>query len=118
SSTNGTSISEPAQLQVFTHHSPLTILGSPVISSGGSGDCPGPYVGYVSYWKTASQGWGWAPDHNFGLATHSATDNNFTDTKVQPQGITDDIFCQQTSVPNTHTGAPPPEDTKYRFTVY
>ena len=118
SSTNGTSTSEPAQLLVYTKHSPLTVYGSPVVSSGGSGDCPGPYVAYVNYRKSVSQGWGWVADHGVGNTTHSATDINFNDTKVQAVGPVNDNFCQPTSVPNTHAGSPAPEDITNRFTIY
>lgn len=118
SSINGIAYSEPAQLLVWTKHSPLTLYGSPIVTSGSSGTCPGSYVAYVNYKKSAAEGWGWAPDHDFGGSTHSAADNNFTDTNVQPQGITDDLFCLQTIVSNTHAGNPAPEDTKYRFTIY
>ncbi len=118
SSTNGVSYSEGAQLLVWTKHSPLTVYGSPVISSGGSGDCPAAYVAYVNYRKSATAGWGWVADHGLGNITHSATDRNFTDTQVQAVGIIDDRFCQPTAVPNTHPGAPSPEDITNRFTIY
>ncbi len=117
SSTNGTSISQPAQLLVYTHHSPLTVYGSPLkISSSGTG-CPGPYAGYVNY-KKAVPTWGWTPNHGGGIVLHSAKDNTRSDTKVLVQGISNDSFCQQTTIVNTHPGAPTPEDTTYRFTIY
>ena len=91
---------------------PITIYGTPVLNGGSSGnDCPGAYAGYVTFTKTASQGWGWAPAA--GMA-HIATDTNRLDTKVEYVGRSGDEGCAQTSV-----SIPDPTfSTKYRFTIY
>jgi hypothetical protein len=88
----------------------IIVSAIPVVSSGSNGVCPGAYVGYVSYTKTAGQGWGWAPTNT----VHTATDTNRSDTKVEFLGILSDSGCNQTtvSVPN------PTTSPKYRFTVY
>jgi Immunoglobulin domain len=91
---------------------PFTVFGLPVVISGGSGDCPGPYIGYVSYMKPASQGWGWVPTS--GATIHTATDTNRTDTKVEYVGRWGDHGCDQTSVAVPH----PTFSPKYRFTIY
>jgi len=91
---------------------PFIVFGMPVLSSGGSGTCPGPYIGYVAYVKTPSQGWGWVPTS--GASVHSITDTNRTDTKVEYIGKLFDRGCDQTTVavPN------PTVSAKYRFTIY
>ncbi len=121
SSTNGTSISEPAQLLVFTHHSPITVYGSPLVSSS-SGNC-GLYAGYAIYKKSLAQGWGWVPHHNEGNTSHKATDNNSSpgNTKVEADGAENDILCPGgMSVTTGHPGPPAGtgEDSKYRFAIY
>ena len=91
---------------------PVTVYATPVTSGGSGGTCPGAYVGYVNYTKTAAQGWGWAPDS--GTTTHTATDTNRVDTKVQYAGKLGDTSCNQTTV----TVPDPTYSTKYRFTIY
>jgi hypothetical protein len=92
---------------------PLLLYGSPVVSGGSSGSCPGSYAGYVSYTKTVSQGWGWVP--TAGTATHVAADGTSRlDTKVVYVGKYGDSACNQTSV-SVPGSAPSP---KYRFTIY
>jgi len=86
----------------------VTIYGAPVLASGGSGSCPGPYAGYVCYVKTS--GWGWIPSGTL----HTATDLNRTDTKVEYIGRYGDHGCDQTSVTIPH----PTPNPKYRFAVY
>jgi hypothetical protein len=90
----------------------ITVFGAPVVSSGNSSGCPGPYSGFVNYTKTVSQGWGWAPSTN--TTVFIVTDTNRMDTKVQVMGKSGDIYCNQSSdtIPN------PPYSSKYRFTVY
>ena len=88
----------------------LVITGKATISSGTNGLCPGGYIGYVSYTKTTSQGWGWAPTNSL----HTATDTNRTDTKVEFEGEFGDTGCNLTTV----TLPDPPPSPKYRFTVY
>lgn len=90
----------------------VRVFAAPVLAGGNSGSCPGAYAGYVSYTKTVSQGWGWAP--TAGTALHTATDDNRTDTKVQYLGKSGDLGCNQTSVPVPH----PTASLKYRFTIY
>jgi hypothetical protein len=92
---------------------PITLYGSPVVSGGSSGSCPGPYAGYVNYTKTISQGWGWAPSS--GTTIHTASDGTTrTDTKIVYLGKYLDIGCSQTSV----TVPDPAPSPKYRFTIY
>jgi hypothetical protein len=117
SSTNGTATSLPAQLLVYTHHSPFTVYGAPVVYSGGGGDCPGAYAGYVNYKHSVADPAGYLPDHGNGNATHSVTDKTRSDTKVLVVG-TNDTWCATTTVPNTHAGHPSPEDSKWKFSIY
>ncbi|MBI3852283.1 MAG: hypothetical protein HY298_18670 [Verrucomicrobia bacterium] len=90
----------------------ITVFGLPVVSSGSSGTCPGPYAGYVNYIKTVSQGWGWAP--TVGTTVHTASDLNRTDTKVVYIGKFGDGGCNQTTV----TVPDPTLSPKYRFSIY
>lgn len=91
----------------------IVVYAVPTGGSGGSGTCPGRYTGCVSFTKTVSQGWGWAPDTN--TTVHTASDGGGrTDTKIQYIGRNSDLGCNQTSV----TVPDPPFSTKYRFTIY
>jgi hypothetical protein len=90
----------------------LTLFGGPVFSGGGSGNCPGPYLGYVNYTKPVAQGWGWAP--SAGTTVHTAMDGIRTDTKIQFVGKYGDMGCNQTSV----TLSNPNPNPKYRFTIF
>jgi hypothetical protein len=104
-----------ASLNVYTLEDdggPITVYGWPVVSNGSQGTCPGAYAGYVSYTKTVSQGWGWAPDTN--TTTHTASDQNRADTKVQYVGKYGDVDCNQTTVTIPH----PTSSPKYRFSIY
>lgn len=104
-----------ASLNVFTaldSGGPITIFGTPIAGGGSSGSCPGSYAGYVTFTKTISQGWGWAP--TVGTTIHTATDLNRTDTKVQYVGKYGDIGCNQTTV----TIPDPTFSPKYRFAIY
>jgi len=110
-----------ASLMVFTNSidpqtgvDPVVVFGSPVVSSGSSGTCPGPYAGYVNYTKTLQQGWGWAPDTTGGKTIFTATDTNRTNTKIQYIGAYGDGGCNQTTV----TVPNPPISPVYRFTIY
>ena len=89
---------------------PITVYGTPLLSNGTSGGCPGKYVGYVTYSKPPSQGWGWAPIS--GVA-HTVTDTNRTDTKVQYVGYYGDSGCAQTTVSVNPTYSP-----VYQFNIY
>ncbi len=104
--------STSSSLNPDTQTTPVTVYATPVTSSGSSGTCPGAYVGYVSYAKAPTQGWGWAPDS--GTTTHTATDTNRTETKVFYQGKSGDSGCNQTTV----TVPDPTYSTKYRFAIY
>jgi hypothetical protein len=89
----------------------IAVFGGPVVSGGTQGTCPGNYAGYVSYTKTISQGWGWAPTGT----VHTASDGGGrTDTVVVYLGKYGDTGCDQTTVtiPN------PPMSPKYRFAIY
>jgi hypothetical protein len=89
----------------------VTIYGAPVVSSGGSGSCPGKYSGYVNYTKTSSQGWGWVP--TVGAPSHTATDTNRMDTKVYFGGQYGDSGCATNSVSVTTPISP-----VYRFSIF
>jgi len=110
-----TSANLSASAQVMAAYTPgggpITVYGTPVASNGSQSGCPGHYIGYVTYSKPPSQGWGWAPIP--GMA-HTATDTNRPDTKIQYYGAYGDTGCNQTSVsiPNP---APSPV---YQFTIY
>jgi hypothetical protein len=90
----------------------IILYGAPLTTPGSLGSCPGSYAGYVSYTKTASQGWGWAPSS--GTTVHTASDTNRADTKIVYGGKYSDTGCAQTSV--TLPSSPP--SPKYRFTIY
>lgn len=89
----------------------ITVFGAPVVSGGGTGTCPGKYSGYVNFTKPMSQGWGWVP--SAGVQTHTATDGNRTDTKVQYVGQYGDAGCATNSVTLTTQTSP-----VYRFAIY
>jgi len=90
----------------------IVIYATPVTSTGSITGCPGAYAGYASYTKTVANGWGWSPSTN--TTTHTATDNNRSDTKVVYLGKLGDKGCAQTTV----TVPDPAPSTVYRFTVY
>ena len=91
---------------------PIVVFGAPYAGSGSQGSCPGPYAGYVSYTKTISQGWGWAPIS--GATVLTATDTNRTNTKIQYFGAYGDSGCAQTTVTIPY----PPFSPVYRFGIY
>lgn len=89
----------------------IVVYGQPVVSGGGgTGTCPGKYSGYVNFTKPPSQGWGWAPTAG---ATHTVTDTNRADTKVQFMGQYGDGGCAATSVTASNTISP-----VYRFSIF
>jgi len=90
----------------------ITVFGAPVVGGGNMGSCPGAFSGYVTYGRTISQGWGWAPTTNASVI--QAADLNRSDTKVQVMGKNGDTFCDQTTV----NVATPPYSPKYRFGIY
>ncbi len=109
-----------ASLMVYTNTvdpqtgiDPITVFGLPLLGGGGSGSCPGPYVGYVNYTKTIANGWGWKPDTNTTTVFY-AMDANRTNTKIEYVGKFGDNSCAKTkvTVPN------PPGSPSYRFTIY
>ena len=89
----------------------ITVFGLPKISGGTQGTCPGTYAGYVSYTKTISQGWGWAPT---GTVHTASNGGGRTGTIVVYLGKYGDPGCNQTTVtiPN------PPYSPSYRFAIY
>jgi len=89
----------------------ITVYGTPVANSGGSGSCPGRYAGYVNYTKPFAQGWGWAP--TVGVTNHIATDNNRSDTKVYFNGQYGDCGCNTNSVAVNNVISP-----VYRFSIF
>jgi len=90
----------------------IVVYAAPLVSSGGSGTCPGTYKGYVAYTLTDQQGWGWVPGTNTTVFT--ATDNNRTNTRVEYVGAYGDSGCGQTSVTIPY----PPCSPAYQFTIY
>jgi hypothetical protein len=92
---------------------PITVYGTPLLSSGKRGTCPGAYIGYVAYTKTVSEGWGWAPMSGATVLT-AADGSGRTDTKIQYVGAYGDAGCAQTSVAIPY----PPFSPVYRFTIY
>ncbi len=94
----------------MTGGGPITVYGTPLLSNGSSGGCPGKYAGYVLYSKPVSQGWGWSPSGT----VHTVTDTNRSDTKVQYCGAYGDNGCNQTtvSIPN------PTFSPVYQFAIY
>jgi hypothetical protein len=118
SSTRGLTISEPAQLLVWSTNSPFTVYGSPYLSSGGSGtSCPGPYVARADYYANPTYQTGWWPDHSGGAQDHKATAG--ANTKIRVYGDINDGWCTAGNAgQNTHFGNPAPEDDWWVFTVY
>jgi hypothetical protein len=90
----------------------ITVFGAPVVSSGGSGNCPGKYSGYVNYTKSVSQGWGWSPITN--AISYSVADTNRRDTKIQYVGYYGVMGCAPSSVAIPSPALSP----VYRFCVY
>ena len=91
---------------------PIVVFGTPLLGGGSQGSCPGHYVGYVAYTKTASQGWGWSPIT--GAPVITATDTNRTNTKIQYFGYYGDAGCAQTTVTIPY----PPFSPAYVFWIY
>lgn len=73
----------------------------------------GNYVGVITYGKTISQGWGWAPDTNSG-PPFTGTYTNTTHCNLQAIGKEHDTICSRSNSLNTAN----PPDTKYRWGVY
>jgi hypothetical protein len=90
---------------------PITVYGTPILSGGKRGSCPGPYAGYVIYAKTISQGWGWSPA---GTVHAVADGSGRTNSKIEYTGAYGDSGCGQTSVPLPHPAFSP----VYRFAIY
>jgi hypothetical protein len=93
---------------------PVVVFGFPLPGGGSQGTCPGHYVGYINYTKSATNGWGWAPDTTNGNTIFTATDNNSTNTKIQYVGAYGDNGCNQTTVTVPYPAMSP----VYRFTIY
>lgn len=93
---------------------PIVVFGFPVSGGGSQGTCPGKYAGYVSYTKSVTNGWGWAPDTTNGNTIFTATDTNRTNTKIQYIGAYGDGGCNQTTV----TVPNPPGSPVYEFGIY
>jgi hypothetical protein len=91
----------------------IYVYGLPKVGGGTQGNCPGPYAGYVSYTRTISQGWGWAPSTNATIFT-AADGGGRTDTTVVFLGKYGDNDCDQTIA----TIPAPPFSPKYRFAIY
>ena len=93
---------------------PITVYGLPKASSGTQGTCPGSYAGYISYTRTISQGWGWAPATNSTTVFIAADGGGRTDTKIVYAGKNGDTGCGQTMV----VIPDPPYSPRYRFAIY
>ncbi|MGO8763845.1 MAG: immunoglobulin domain-containing protein [Limisphaerales bacterium] len=93
---------------------PAVIYALPILGSGSQGTCPGSYIGYVSYTKSYTNGWGWTPDTTRGNTIFTATDTNRTNTKVQYLGEYGDGNCNQTTV----TVPNPPYSPAYEFCIF
>jgi hypothetical protein len=93
---------------------PITVFGAPKVGGGSQGDCPGSYAGYISYTKTISQGWGWAPSTNTTTVFTATDGGGRTDTKIVYLGKNGDTGCDETTVPIPN----PPYSPKYRFAIY
>jgi hypothetical protein len=92
---------------------PIIVFGTPLSGGGTKGSCPGPYIGFVAYTKTLSEGWGWAPIA--GATVLTATDGSGrTDTKIQYCGAYGDSGCAQTTVTIPY----PPFSPVYQFGIY
>ena len=124
SSTNGSATSLAACLLVWTTNSPLRVFGSPYPSSRSGTGCPGAYVARVDYRLSASQGYGWKPDHGSKNATHIPSDPLSTVTKIEIGGDWDDYWCTDHTGINTHAGrgsnatGTGREDAYYQFSIY
>lgn len=110
-----------ATLMVFTSSTdpvtgvdPVVVYATATSKSGSQGTCPGAYIGYIYYAKSATNGWGWAPDTTGGNTVFTATDTNQTDTKIVFSGMYGDSGCNQTAVtvPNA------PTSPAYQFYIY
>ena len=107
-----TTVTTSLQVFRFTPDSQVVVYAAPVWSSGTLGTCPGAYKGYVTYIKTAQQGWGWAPSSS--TTVYTATDNNSSNTTVMYLGDYGDSGCAQTSVTIPY----PAFSDVYRFTIF
>ena len=109
SSSSAVATSSSSKMMGLPGGGPITVFGTPILSGGSSGGCPGHYTGYVIYSKPVSQGWGWTPTGT----VHTVTDTNRTDTKVQYVGLYGDNGCNQTTV-----SVNPAYSPAYQFVIY
>jgi len=103
--------SSAASLLVYVVLDPdpiVVVYALPITSSGGSGSCPGPYKGYVTY---TTNSFGWSPSTN--TTIYTATDTNRSNTKVEYVGDYGDSGCAKTSVTIPY----PPASTSYIFSI-
>lgn len=91
----------------------MTVYAAPTLSAGSSSSCPGNYAGYVMFYKTAGQGWGWSPSNNASLYA-AADGGGRVDTSIVYQGEYGDSGCGQTTVVVPHPAMSP----VYRFVIY
>ena len=92
---------------------PIVVMGTPLSGHPSQSTCPGPYIGYVYYSKTVSQGWGWAPTPGATVLT-AADGSGRTDTKIQYVGAYGDYGCGQTTVTIPY----PPFSPVYQFAIF
>jgi hypothetical protein len=103
-----------ASLEIFTVNPDflVVVFAAPIVSGGDTGSCPGPYTGYVIYYKAATNGWGWAPSTN--TTVYTASDTTRTNTKVEYSGDYGDEGCAKTTVTIPY----PTYSPLYRFAIY
>ena len=106
----GITISEPAALLVAWTNSPFTVSGPIAYAGGSMPACPGPYSGYVRYLLTCKSWWGFPTAGT----SHTATDPQRSDTKVEFTGKYWDSGCNSNSVIVPH----PTTSAQYRFAIY
>lgn len=110
----GTTFSEPAALQVYMTNNPVTVWGTPVYWNGGSGSCPGCYIGYVNFTKSPLAGWGWQPSSSTPHKAEDRLSGETEDTKIEFVGMNGDSGCAVGAVIVPH----PTISNKYRFSIY
>lgn len=110
-----------ASLMVYTNSidpqtgvDPIVVFGLPLPGGGSQGTCPGKYTGYIAYTKSATNGWGWAPDTSNSNTLFTATDTNSANTKVEYVGEYGDNGCDQTTVTVPYPAISP----VYQFCIY
>jgi hypothetical protein len=108
-STNVTS--DPAELQVITFASPVTVHGTPIASVGNKGTCPGNFAGFVNY---TNSGYGYIVINSGVAAKGTDSGSQSGVSRVQMLGWYD----QNCANAGTSAICNPPKSTYYLFTTY